>query len=452
MKIITWNLNGLRSLKDSLHRVIDDLKADVYCFQETKLSRNQVEEEIAFIPDYCSFFAFPKFKSGYSGVATYCRESVRPFDAQDSMVNRNKRLLTSYVFTDAQQKTLDSEGRILITKHCLDTDDADGPSTVNLFVVNVYCPCGNTDNPERFSFKLDFYNLLETKLLDLIECDESENHILLVGDINTAHKRVDHCEPDDDFDENAGRLWLDNLFNATNNISFVDIYRHFHPDTTNAYTCWSTKVNARETNYGTRIDYCICDSGFINYIDECCLLTEVRGSDHCPVLVTLKNVKVRKSEKYPKLCTKLWPEFGCGKRQMKMTDFVFKRVKCEINESNSEQEGTPKKRKDNSMTNSVCQVSKVEQRAFQTEDKNVNFTNEQRKTETEQSNFALQWKSVLKGPSKPPLCKGHGIPSVLRTVTKSGPNRGKQFFACSLPVGNRDNPKSQCDFFQWVNK
>ncbi|RWS14790.1 ap endonuclease-like protein [Dinothrombium tinctorium] len=452
LKIVTWNVNGLRSAKHTVLQMLESHDVDIYCFQETKISRNQIDDSIAFVPDYSAYFSFPKVKSGYSGVVTYCSERVRPFDAQESFVTNGE----TFDFIESQLKELESEGRTMITKHLF----MDDKEQMNLFLINVYCPRADPENPDRLIFKLNFYRLMESKVRQLLQNENT--HILILGDINTSCKRIDHCDPDDEFDESPCRQWLNDFFTISNDKPyFIDIFRHLHPETKNAFTCWNTRMNARETNYGTRIDYCICNNGFLRYVEDCVHLTDVMGSDHCPVMLKMKNIKILTSPSYPKLSTKFWPEFGVGTKQMKMTAFLH-RVDSNVMERENKESSSRKRQKTTSIKQYLSIVSRKSSTFTQSNNTLVTeskLNEECGQTASQQAMFekisasndaVIQWKNVLCGPPKPPLCTGHNIPSTLRTVTKVGPNRGRQFFVCSRPVGPRNDPTSQCGFFKWA--
>lgn len=165
-------------------------------------------------------------------------------------------------------------------------------------------------------------------------------HVIVLGDINTAHKMIDHCDPDKEelFNDHPGRKWLNQFlvtseFNGTNLDSdtgsplqaqgglFVDTFRCFHPSQLDAYTNWCTVTSARQTNYGTRIDYIFADKELVDkeFLD-CVIRADVEGSDHCPVVATLKTF-FQAAVKPPSLCTKFMPEFS-GKQQKLKSYFL----------------------------------------------------------------------------------------------------------------------------------
>lgn len=171
--------------------------------------------------------------------------------------------------------------------------------------------------------------------------------MIVLGDINTSHRQIDHCDPSDieDFGENPGRKWLNGFLHngreeeERNGVEtdeesevsstdpmhsgkFVDTFRYFHPTRTNAFTCWSTLTGARQTNYGTRIDYIFADCQLAKeQFVAADIMPEVEGSDHCPVWGKLRCSLVP-SSKPPPLCTRYLPEFA-GKQQ-KLSRFLVK--------------------------------------------------------------------------------------------------------------------------------
>lgn len=338
MKILTWNINGIRAARrdKSLKDILDSLEADVICLQETKVTRDMLDEVTAIVDGYNAYFSFSKVKTGYSGVATFCRDEVTPIAAEEglSATLTPQPSIGSYGynsdFTPDGLEALDAEGRAILTEHSL----PDGKTVV---IINVYCPRADKENKERVNFKLDFYKLLQGRADMLVE---TGRHVIVLGDINTAHKMIDHCEPDDEekFNANPGRLWL-NQFLAQSDISynstaddaieasqvkgnaFIDTFRYFHPTERGAYTNWCTVTSARQTNYGTRIDYIFADEELVRkeFVD-CVIRADIEGSDHCPVVATLRT-SFHGALKAPALCTKYMPEFA-GKQQTLKSYFV----------------------------------------------------------------------------------------------------------------------------------
>ncbi|CAH1782528.1 unnamed protein product [Owenia fusiformis] len=352
MRILTWNINGIRASKVPLKSLFDSLEADIICLQETKVTRDQLDEPSAIVEGYNSYFSFSKARSGYSGVATFCRDQCTPVAAEEGLSgvldsHDSQQNVGCYgdhsMFTDEELQSLDNEGRTVITKFKI---SGRGNNESHLVVINVYCPRADPEKPERLVYKLRFYDLLQARAEALIQ---SGCHVIVLGDVNTSHKPIDHCDPKDpDFTKQPGRIWMDNFLQNSkesqekdslqfptrdtsdneNHIGtdamhapggkFVDTYRKCHPDTKEAFTCWNTSTGARKTNYGTRIDYIFSDVNFVDCLSDCVIMPHVEGSDHCPVSATF-NCDIISQEKCPPFCTAWYPEFAG--RQSKLSSF-----------------------------------------------------------------------------------------------------------------------------------
>uniref|UniRef100_A0A1A7X338 DNA-(apurinic or apyrimidinic site) endonuclease n=2 Tax=Iconisemion striatum TaxID=60296 RepID=A0A1A7X338_9TELE len=345
MKIVSWNINGIRTFKGGIKKALDSLDGDIICVQETKVTRDLLDEKTAIVEGYNSFFSFSRGRSGYSGVATYCKDIATPLAAEEGLTG----LLTNHEgavgcygdhtdFSNEELQHLDNEGRALITQHKILCQDKEQTVTV----INVYCPRADPEKPERKQFKLQFYKLLQCRAEALLK---DGSHVIVLGDVNTSHRPIDHCDPDDidDFAENPGRKWLNEFLHSCNQDDdntekehdaesevtdhspagkFVDTFRYFHPARTNAFTCWSTMTGARQTNYGTRIDYIFANSKLVTeQFVAADIMPEVEGSDHCPVWAQLC-CSLLPSSKPPPLCTRYLPEFT-GKQQ-KLSRFLVK--------------------------------------------------------------------------------------------------------------------------------
>jgi len=188
-------------------------------------------------------------------------------------------------------------------------------------VINVYCPHAEADNEERMAYKLQFYKALELRCRDMIQ---QGFHVILLGDINTSHQLIDHCEPDDadSFSKTPSRQWLSRFLSETEGEKFIDAFRFLHPNQEKSFTCWNTKTNARINNYGTRIDYILLSPKLRTSLKDCTIMSDVYGSDHCPVKATLE-LAITPSTKLPHICTRNFKEFS-GK-QLKMSTFLCKR-------------------------------------------------------------------------------------------------------------------------------
>ncbi|XP_033484251.1 DNA-(apurinic or apyrimidinic site) endonuclease 2 [Epinephelus lanceolatus] len=347
MKIVTWNINGIRTFRGGIKKALDSLDADIICVQETKVTRDLLDERTAIVDGYNSYFSFSRGRSGYSGVATYCKDSAAPFAAEEGLTG----LLTNHEgavgcygdqaeFCGEELQLLDNEGRAVITQHRIMCQDKEQTVTI----INVYCPRADPEKPERKRFKLQFYKLLQSRAEAILK---DGSHVIVLGDVNTSHRQIDHCDPsdNDDFDENPGRKWLNGFLysgrqeedeneeehegesevtstDPNHGGKFMDTFRYFHPTRTSAFTCWSTLTGARQTNYGTRIDYIFADCQLAKeQFVAADIMPEVEGSDHCPVWGEL-SCSLLPSSKPPPLCTRYLPEFA-GKQQ-KLSRFFVK--------------------------------------------------------------------------------------------------------------------------------
>ncbi|XP_073496005.1 DNA-(apurinic or apyrimidinic site) endonuclease 2 isoform X2 [Phyllobates terribilis] len=509
MKIVSWNINGIRATRVGLKEILDSLDADIICLQETKVTRDLLEEPVAIVEGYNSYFSFSRVRSGYSGVATFCKISTTPLAAEEGLggqLTGQKGSVGCYgdteEFSEEELLSLDKEGRAVITQHRILTTDN---KEETLTVINVYCPRADPEKPERKTYKLRFYRLLQIRAETILK---NRGHVIILGDVNTSHKPLDHCDPTylEGFDENPGRQWL-NQFLADPVASkpedpgepsggqFLDSFRYFHPTQKNAFTCWCSTSGARQTNYGTRIDYILGNRKLVEaeFLDSI-IMPEVEGSDHCPVKALMRCWPLA-ADKCPSLCTKYLPEFAG--RQQKLSQFLVKKNKAldiladetkvlstsQSSSSQSSSEGSEKSSASKRTTEISANNSKkakpgpkggqgnllgffkpVISKPTTLVDGQNNPVSETQKmkvtaqcapasgTQNGNQQQSAFWKTLLKGPPTPPTCKGHGEPCVLRTVKKAGPNSGRQFYVCARPEGHSSNPQARCNFFLWVNK
>ncbi|WP_125152234.1 exodeoxyribonuclease III [Clostridium rectalis] len=254
MRIYSWNVNGLRAIaKKNFFQWIEIEKPDILCIQETKLQEHQLEESLKDIKGYSSYFSFAE-KKGYSGVGTYTK--VKPI-----RVERGIHL-----------EKFNTEGRILLTEF----DE--------FILLNIYFPNGQM-NEERLKYKLAFYDAILDFSNDLVEQGKK---LIICGDYNTAYKEIDLKNPKPN-EKSSGflpieRLWIDKFINN----GYTDVFRHLYPEEVQ-YSWWSYKFKARERNAGWRIDYFFVSNNFIDRIEDAKILTDVYGSDHCPIQLVIKD-------------------------------------------------------------------------------------------------------------------------------------------------------------------
>ncbi len=266
MRIISWNVNGLRAVvkKDKWNQVFEagppeanaarngkTVTPDIVCLQETKAEAEQLPEEVRNRPGYFSYFDHSKGRKGYSGTAIYTK--VKPEKVQ----------------FDMGMPALDSEGR-LVAAYFKD-----------FVLLNVYFPNGG-GGPVRLQYKLDFY----AQFLKFIEkLRKTQKNIIFTGDVNTAHTEIDLARPKEN-EKNTGflpieRAWIDDVVAK----GYVDTFRHFNPDAVGAYTYWDMKTFARDRNVGWRIDYFFASNEALKHVTGTGIMTDIFGSDHCPIFL-----------------------------------------------------------------------------------------------------------------------------------------------------------------------
>jgi len=248
MKIVSWNVNGIRSV---LTRGFEDFlktqKPDIICLQETRADESQVKSEFE---GYTFRYWNPAEKKGYSGTAIFCMHE--PLS----------------VTRDLGMKEHDGEGRVISVEY-------------NKFIlVNVYVP-----NSKRGLERLEYrHNRWDVDFLDYLKKLEKQKPVIVCGDFNVAHKEIDLANPKTNV-KNAGftpeeREGFDNLVNA----GFIDTFRRFTEEGGH-YTWWSNMANSRERNVGWRIDYFLVSGKIISQIKKSYILPSVMGSDHAPIAV-----------------------------------------------------------------------------------------------------------------------------------------------------------------------
>ena len=254
MKIISWNVNGLRAVfKKGFAAAVQDMAPDILCLQETKLQEDQRTGEMLSLGSYHSFWDYAARK-GYSGVASYTKEE--PLEHR-------------YGFGIDR---FDTEGRVIELVYD------------RFILFNIYFPNGQKDD-ERLQYKLDFYRDFFAYADGLKAAGKS---LIITGDFNTAHNEIDLKNPQSNKDRSGflriERDVLDDILSR----GYVDTFRHFYPDTVK-YSWWSYRFNARKNNAGWRIDYFFVSEDLIadNIVTDAFILNDIHGSDHCPVGIEL---------------------------------------------------------------------------------------------------------------------------------------------------------------------
>ena len=250
MKLISWNVNGLRAcLGKGFSDYFAQQDADFFCLQETKMQAGQLDLEFE---GYASYWNYAE-KKGYSGTAIFTRKSP---------------LSVTYGLGIDEH---DREGRVIT----LEMED--------FFLVTVYTP-NSQDGLKRLNYRMTWEDEFRAYLKRLDE----QKPVLVCGDLNVAHKEIDLKNPKTNR-MNAGFTDQEReKFQTLLDAGFIDTFRHFYPEQTGIYSWWSYRFSARAKNAGWRIDYFCVSECLKDRLADAKILTEVMGSDHCPVELDLK--------------------------------------------------------------------------------------------------------------------------------------------------------------------
>lgn len=253
MKIISWNVNGLRAvMKKDFADSLAQMNPDVLCLQETKAQDDQVAEAVAAINGY-HIYSNSAVRKGYSGVAILSKEE--PLE----------------VVADIGIEEHDQEGRVLTADYG------------DFYLVTVYTPNSGSE-----LVRLDYRQQWDRDFLAFVKKLEKTKPVLVGGDLNVAHTDIDLARPKPNYNKSAGYTQqeidgMDNLLAA----DLVDTFRHFYPEEIK-YSWWSYRAGARGKNIGWRIDYFLASRALAEgRIQDAAILNDIMGSDHCPVVVEL---------------------------------------------------------------------------------------------------------------------------------------------------------------------
>lgn len=251
MKLISWNVNGLRACcgKGDFEKAFNGLEADFFCLQETKMQEGQLD--IAF-PGYQSYWNYAE-KKGYSGTAIFTKHTP---------------LSVTYGIGVEEH---DHEGRVIT----LEMD--------RFYLVTCYTP--NSQDGLR---RLDYRMTWEDDFLAYLKKLEEKKPVVVCGDLNVAHQEIDLKNPKTNR-KNAGftdeeREKMTVLLNN----GFIDTFRYFYPEQKDIYSWWSYRFSARAKNAGWRIDYFLTSESLKEYLKDASIHTEIFGSDHCPVELVME--------------------------------------------------------------------------------------------------------------------------------------------------------------------
>ena len=245
MRLVSWNVNGLRAVMGkNFMEFFNEIDADIFCLQETKLQEGQIEMDL---PGYYQYWNYAE-KKGYSGTAIFTKKEP---------------VSVSYGIGIDEH---DHEGRVIT----LEFDD--------FYMVTVYTP-NSQDELRRLEYRMKWEDDFREYLLKL----NHEKPVIVTGDMNVAHREIDLKNPKTNrrnagfTDEERGKMT--ELLDS----GFIDTFRYFYPDTEGIYSWWSYRFKAREKNAGWRIDYFLVSKDMESRLKDAKIHTEVLGSDHCPV-------------------------------------------------------------------------------------------------------------------------------------------------------------------------
>ncbi len=253
MKIISWNVNGIRAVVKK--NFLDDFKAidaDIFCLQETKAQCKQVEEALSEIQGY-HLYSNSAVKKGYSGTAVLTKEE--PLSVTKGI----------------EIPEHDEEGRVLTLEY------------ESFYLVNVYVPNSGSDLK-----RLEYRQNWDQAFFDFLKKLEDVKPVVVCGDFNVAHKSIDLARPKANYNKAAGYMQeeIDGMDRFTQG-GLLDSFRYFYPEKPDVYSWWSYRAGARGKNVGWRIDYFLVSDSFISNVIDAFILTDILGSDHCPTGITL---------------------------------------------------------------------------------------------------------------------------------------------------------------------
>ncbi|RDW86145.1 DNA-(apurinic or apyrimidinic site) lyase APN2 [Aspergillus mulundensis] len=335
--LIVYLVNGIRNpfsyepwrSTRTFESMFDILEADIVVFQETKIQRKDLRDDMVLVPGWDCYFSLPRVKkgrahriaallganhsSGYSGVAIYTRNATcAPIRAEEGLTGTLCPPNSSVPFRDLPEdqqiggyptieqlsqleldaETLDSEGRCVILEF---------PAFV---LIGLYCPANRDES--RDAFRQNFLDLMDTRVRNL---DALGKRVFVTGDINISRGEVDAAHAaenikkgaitEDDFVTAPARRLFNHLLTDGKVVgdrdegrerpALFDICRSFHPDRKGMYTCWEQRINARPGNYGSRIDYVLCSLNMKDWFSDSNIQEGLMGSDHCPVYAVFKD-------------------------------------------------------------------------------------------------------------------------------------------------------------------
>lgn len=250
MKLISWNVNGLRAcVGKGFLEIFQKLDADIFCLQETKMQAGQLDLDL---PGYHQYYNYAD-KKGYSGTALFTKKE--PLN------------VTYGIGVDVH----DHEGRVITAEF------------EDFYFITVYVP-----NSQNELARLDYRMEWEKDFLAYVKKLEVTKPVIYCGDLNVAHKEIDLKNPKTNH-HNAGFTDEERAaFSRVLDSGMIDTYRYFYPDKTDIYSWWSYRFHAREKNAGWRIDYFVVSESLKDRLVSADIHTTIEGSDHCPVELVIK--------------------------------------------------------------------------------------------------------------------------------------------------------------------
>ncbi len=253
MKIVSWNVNGIRAIIKKEFKVsIDALSPDIFCLQETKAPLEEAKSALEIFSDYEVYVNYSKARKGYSGTAILSKE--KPLN----------------VTHDLGLEEHDQEGRVNTAEF------------EKFFLVNVYTP-----NSGQGLKRLEYRQTWDKAFLDYLKKLEKSKPVILCGDLNVAHTEMDIARAKENYNKSAGytQAEIDGLEKYLDH-GFVDTFRNMHPEEVK-YSYWNYMFNARSRNVGWRIDYFLVSEPLMANIKSAEIHNESLGSDHCPVSIDI---------------------------------------------------------------------------------------------------------------------------------------------------------------------
>lgn len=278
MKIISWNVNGIRAVANKWFKeFINKENPDIFCIQETKAFESQFLKEVWNI-DWYSYIWHTGTKAWYAGTAIFYKNNIEVIDTKNDFWEINH-------FHDDGRIT---ELEFYYTPHSISPNEKDvTQEKKHIVLLNWYFPNGWTraDGTEMVDYKLEFYDHLKNYTRNL---KKAWKQVIVTWDFNICHTEIDIARPK----ENENSIWFlpverEKIWDFINDWN-LDVWRYLNPEKVDVYSWWSYRAGARPRNVGWRIDYFVVNKELISDIENIEYMTDVMWSDHCPVMLKLK--------------------------------------------------------------------------------------------------------------------------------------------------------------------